>query len=70
MMVGKMLMLVSICDSAFGNIGWDEGEALTVRTVISNDVEDRLIDVGDRFDPNQSPTSSVRANVNLSQTIS
>ena len=25
MMVGKMLMLVSICDSAFGNIGWDEG---------------------------------------------
>ena len=27
MMVGKMLMLVSICDSAFGNIGWDEGKA-------------------------------------------
>ena len=26
MMVGKMLMLVSICDSAFGNIGWDEGK--------------------------------------------
>ena len=26
MIIGKMLMLVSICDSAFGNIGWDEGE--------------------------------------------
>ena len=27
MLVGKMLMLVSICDSAFGNIGWDEGKS-------------------------------------------
>ena len=49
MMVGKMLMLVSICDSAFGNIGWDEGKTVLLRLLSNTVFEIRHIDVDDRL---------------------